>query len=204
VVCSGGEGRAGRGYARRVSALPNSVSEAEYLAAEELSQERAEYVDGYVRAMSGGTAKHSQIGMQIAVSLWNATRMTSCRVHTHDMKLRIETAFRTRYYYPDVMVACESLDDERWETAPCLIVEVLSPSTARFDAMEKLTAYCGIDALKAYVMVDGDGDRVVVHRRVGATWSVENYEPGDVLTLECPVIAVDVAEWLAAPTAPPQ
>jgi Uma2 family endonuclease len=182
-----------------VSAVSSLLSEAEYLAVEELSQERAEFVDGHVRAMSGGTAKHSQISMQIAVSLWNAARTTSCRVHTHDMKLRIDTPFRSRYYYPDVMVACEPLDDERWESSPCLIVEVLSPSTARYDAVEKLTAYCGIEGLKAYV--DGDGDRVAVHRRVGATWSVESYEPGDVLTLECPAISVDVAEWLAAPSA---
>jgi Uma2 family endonuclease len=174
------------------------LTEADYLAVEQVSQERAEYVDGYIRTMSGGTSNHNELAQRVNVSLWNVTRSTSCRVRTHDMKLRIETAFGVRHYYPDVMVSCELLDDQRWETAPCLIVEVLSPSTARFDAVEKLVAYCGIDSLKAYVMVDGEGERVVVHRRVGLGWTVENYLRGDILTLECPVIAVDVAEWLLA------
>jgi Uma2 family endonuclease len=183
-------------YPGRVSALTSFVTEAEYLAVEQISQERAEYVDGYVRAMSGGTSNHNELAQRVNVSLWNVTRATSCRVRTHDMKLRIETAFGVRHYYPDVMVSCEPLDDQRWETAPCLIVEVLSPSTARFDAVEKLVAYCGIESLKAYAMVDGEGERVVVHRRAGTGWTVENYLRGDVLTLECPVLALDVAEWL--------
>jgi Uma2 family endonuclease len=185
-------------YPGRVSAFTSFVTEAEYLSVEQISQQRAEYVDGYVRAMSGGTSNHNELALQVAVSLWNVTRTTSCRVRTHDMKLRIESAFGVRHYYPDVMVSCEPLDDQRWETAPCLIVEVLSPSTARYDAVEKLVAYCGIESLKAYVMVDGEGERVVVHRRAGIGWTVENYRRGDVLMLECPVLAVDVGEWLLA------
>jgi Uma2 family endonuclease len=179
-----------------MSALPSYVSEAEYLAIEELSDDRAEYVDGYIRAMSGGTTNHSQLAGQAYVALWNATRATGCRVHTHDVKLRIATGARLRLYYPDVMVACAPSDENRWETEPCLVVEVLSPSTARFDAVEKLTAYLSIASLKAYVMVDGEGGRLVVHHRDGENWRVASYERGDELTLTCPVLTARAEDWL--------
>jgi Uma2 family endonuclease len=190
-----GSGR-GAGYRGSMSALQALVSEVEYLASDETSRERSEYVDGYVRSISGGTIDHSRLAQQVNVALWNATEGTSCRVHTHDVKLRISAGARLRYYYPDVMVACEPSDDNRWEERPCLIVEVLSPSTARFDAVEKLTVYCTIDSLKAYVIVDGEGQRLAVHRRVGETWRVESYERGEELELDCPKIKVLADHWL--------
>jgi Uma2 family endonuclease len=185
-----------------MSALPPYVSEAEYLALDERSDDRSEFVDGHIRMMSGGTTSHSALAGQVYVALWNATRTTACRVHTHDVNLRIDTGSRLRFYYPDVMVACEPSDESRWETEPCLVVEVLSPFTARFDAVEKLTAYLSIPSLKAYVMVDGQGGRLVVHHRDGDNWRVASFERGDELVLSCPELAVRAGDWL--PLEPPE
>jgi Uma2 family endonuclease len=183
-----------------MSAMPSHVTEEEYLAFEELTDDRCEYVDGYIRAMSGGTTNHSALAQQINVALWNATRNSQCRVHTHDVKLRVETGNRLRLYYPDVMVACKPSDENRWEAEPCLLVEVLSPSTARFDAVEKLTAYLSIPSLEAYVMVDGEGERLVVHHRDGDNWRVQSYECGDDLSLTCPQLTVRADDWLPVPS----
>ncbi len=44
------------------------------------------------------------------------------------MKVRVEQ--NDAFYYPDVMVACDPQDTESlYKRFPCLIVEVLSPST---------------------------------------------------------------------------
>ena len=51
-------------------------------------------------------------------------------------------------YRPDVMVACGSEPaDERIEVAPCLVIEVLSPSTEAIDRREKLLVYKGMSTL---------------------------------------------------------
>jgi Uma2 family endonuclease len=176
------------------------MSEPEYLRLEEVAGERSEYVDGYLRAMSGGTLDHGRVAMQAAVTLWNATLSSPCRVNTHDVKLRIETRQHVRFYYPDVMVACRPKVDDRWEAEPCLLIEVLSPSTQRTDVVEKLTAYCQIPSLEAYIVIDYEGGNLVVHRRVGTMWALEGYGRGDQFDLACPSVTISVDDWLLEPT----
>ena len=59
--------------------------------------------------------------------------------------------------YPDVLIACGDLDDMRTvlET-PVVVVEVLSPSTARLDDTRKRWAYATIPSLRHYVLVGQD------------------------------------------------
>jgi Uma2 family endonuclease len=73
------------------------------------------------------------------------------------VKLRVEDVI----YYPDVMVACSAEDDDPLvENAPCLVVEVASPSTKSIDRREKMLAYRSIPTLRAYLIVAQD-DRCV-------------------------------------------
>jgi Uma2 family endonuclease len=174
------------------------MSEADYLVAEERSPVRSEFIDGFVRAMSGGTLSHSRVVTAAASDLYRAGQTHGCRVHTHDVKLKISSSRRSRYYYPDVMVACQESVDERWETDPCLLIEVLSPSTTRTDVVEKLNAYCDIASLEAYIVIDHQGGELVVHRRTGSAWALEGYQRGDSFALSCPPMTVDVNDWLAA------
>jgi Uma2 family endonuclease len=94
------------------------------------------------------------------------------------------------------MVACRPRVDDRWETEPCLLVEVLSPSTHCEGIVEKLTAYCSIESLEAYILIDHESGDIGVHRRVGATWAVEGYQRGDSFALSCPPMTVNVDDWL--------
>src|SRR6185503_7069483 len=107
----------------------------EYFELEERSPIRHEYVDGEVYAMTGVTRRHSRIAGNVFAHAWAAARGGPCRVHVNDLKVRIGDII----YYPDVMVACGAEPaDARIEIAPCLLVEVLSPSTERVDRHEKL------------------------------------------------------------------
>ena len=64
-------------------------------------------------------------------------------------------------YYPDVMVGCgPEPTDERIEDAPCLVVEVLSPSTERTDRHEKLSTYKRVPNLGAYLILAQEERRV--------------------------------------------
>ncbi len=68
--------------------------------------------------------------------------------------------------YPYVQVDCDPSDTEPlFITRPCVVVEVLSPSTSSIDLREKLLVYHGIESLRAYIIVFQDQRRVVEHYR---------------------------------------
>ena len=129
----------------------------EYFAFEERSPIRHEYVDGEVYAMSGVTRRHSAIVGNVHARVHAAARSAPCRIHVAEVKLHLGRII----YYPDVMAACgPGPADERIEDAPCLVVEVLSPSTERTDRHEKLDAYKRIPSLGAYLIISQEERRV--------------------------------------------
>jgi Uma2 family endonuclease len=123
----------------------------EYLELEEASAIRHEYVAGDVHAMTGVTRRHSRIAGNVFAHVWGAARGTTCRVHASELKLHVGDAL----YYPDVMAACgPEPADARIENAPCLLVEVTSPSTESVDRREKLMVYKRLPGLRDYLIID--------------------------------------------------
>lgn len=122
----------------------------EYLALEERSPVKHEYVAGEVFAMSGATTRHNLITLNIAAVLRGAARARGCRVFASDVKLRA----RDRVYYPDVIVACgQAARVDLIVEEPSVVVEVTSPSTRATDRREKLETYRRIPSLQAYLIV---------------------------------------------------
>ena len=91
-----------------------------------------EFIDGSVLATAGADYPHSTVTMNVAGVLHNHRSGMGCRVHTSDMRVRIEAS--TTWVYPDIAVVCgkpELLETRpRTLVNPLLLVEVLSPSTA--------------------------------------------------------------------------
>lgn len=139
------------------------LSVEEYLRLEESSTVKHEYVGGEIHAMSGVTKRHARIAGNIYARLWNAARGGPCRIYTNDVKVR---AADDVIYYPDVMVACGEDDgDPLVENDPCLVVEVVSPSSKITDRREKLLVYKRIPGLRAYIIVDQERRHVERHWR---------------------------------------
>jgi Uma2 family endonuclease len=173
----------------------------EFLAFEEASPTKHELVAGYVfdwnggeiRGLAGATERHNRIAGNIFGHLWNAARGGSCRVYGSDMRLRVSNASS---YYPDVQVVCDPTDtDQQFTSRPCLIVEVLSPSTASVDRREKLLEYQSLVSLRAYLIVWTNERRCLLHRRDEEQgWSSAFHGPtGDVL-LACPELRLSLDE----------
>ena len=138
----------------------------EYLAFEETSPVRHEFVAGQVFAMTGGTIRHNLIALNVAASLRSAARAGSCRVLVNDVKVLVDD--RT-IYYPDVLVTCAPVDGRAVLVhEPCLVFEVTSPSTRTTDLREKLGGYQRIPSLRAYLVVEQD------RRSVERHWSDED------------------------------
>jgi Uma2 family endonuclease len=161
----------------------------EYFDFEERSPIRHEYVDGEVYAMSGATRRHSAIAGNIFVRLRTGARADQCRVHMSEVKLHLGRVI----YCPDVMVACgPEPADERIEDAPCLVVEVLSPSTERIDRHEKLSNYKTLSSLGTYLIVAQEERRVDRHwRDTSGHWRHEVFADRGVVPLPCDLAGVD-------------
>lgn len=54
-----------------------------------------------------------------------------------------------------------------YEEAPCLVVEVLSPSTEGIDRREKLGRYLTLPSLEGYLLVNARERRVELYRKEG-------------------------------------
>ena len=169
------------------------LDEREYLARETGAAERHEYVAGVAYAMAGAGERHNRIAGNVYAALRAAARGTGCGAYMSDMKLRI--AGGRAYYYPDVMLSCEPATPETiFKDAPCVVAEVLSPSTAAVDLREKLQAYNAIESLRYYLLVDSE--RVSVSYRVRAAngeWLATTLDAGERLEIECGPVRASLA-----------
>ncbi|MBI4503615.1 MAG: Uma2 family endonuclease [Gemmatimonadetes bacterium] len=135
----------------------------EYLAFEEKSPLRHEYVAGEVYVMVGGTTRHNLITLNLTRHLHQPARSRGCRVFATDVKLR---AAADRIYYPDIILACgKAADVERIVQEPALVAEVTSPSTRATDRREKLDAYQRIPSLRTYLVVEQRRRQVFAYTR---------------------------------------
>ncbi|MFA7241938.1 MAG: Uma2 family endonuclease [Sulfuricellaceae bacterium] len=142
-----------------------------------------EYVNGRVYAMTGASRWHNRVAGNFFLLLALHLKGSRCEVFQSDMKVGIQTLGDTRYYYPDVQVTCEEETASHVNTSPCLIIEVLSDSTARRDRTEKLAGYRLIPTLQEYVLCSQDSPMVEIYRR-RTEWQVERYLSGQSFMLE--------------------
>jgi Uma2 family endonuclease len=173
------------------------VSIDEYLAGEESSPIRHEYVRGYAYAMAGASKAHNEICLNLAELLRGSLRGSRCRTSMADVKLRPHFDDEV-FYYPDLMVTCDPRDSHPlFNRFPKLIVEVASETTESIDRREKLLEYLRIETLEEYLLVAQDWIEVTVFRRANE-WKAEVYsKPTDEIVLKSVNLTVKVAAVFA-------
>ncbi|MEL7330939.1 MAG: Uma2 family endonuclease [Cyanobacteria bacterium J06560_2] len=148
----------------------------EYLAFEEASDVKHEYVNGEVYAMSGSTDDHNTIAQNVQVALRTHLKGSGRKVYISDVKVQPPAS---NYYYPDVFVTCDPIDreDSLSKQFPQLIVEVLSKSTEAKDRGDKFIDYQRFESLEEYVLINTKYKRVEVFRRSnGGLWVLQVYQ----------------------------
>jgi Uma2 family endonuclease len=186
------------------------VTPRQYLVREQRAEYKTEYNDGELVAMAGASRRHSLIASRLLAALSAQLRGTGCEVHGSDMKVKADEG--QRYVYPDLSVVCgRPAFEGRSEDVllnPTLVVEVLSPSTARNDRGWKLEAYQRLSSLREVVLLWQDAPVAEVFRRdAGGGW--EAFLPirgeGALLRLEsigCVVSLAALYDGLPAPHEP--
>jgi Uma2 family endonuclease len=160
------------------------MSAAAYLDWEAQQPLKYEYLEGEVYAMTGGTLPHNDIAVNLTTLLKPALQGKGCKVRMSDAK--VEIAAGNSYFYPDVVVSCDERDRRAVKAMqyPCLMIEVLSPSTEAYDRGEKFRRYRQISTLQDYVLVDAEKMGVeCYHRNERGKWELTAYS-SDELTGE--------------------
>jgi Uma2 family endonuclease len=165
--------------------------------------------EGEVLAMAGGSHHHVLIGSNLVGELRNRLKGTGCRAYT-DLRIRIPR--KTLYTYPDGTIVCGEHQFDQHSSAgatltnPRVIIEVLSPSTERFDRGDKFALYREIPSLAEYVLVSQLHPRVeTFFRRDDGGWSFRSFDGlKAVLTLQAVKIGLPLTEIFSGVEFPPE
>ncbi len=178
------------------------MSYEEYLAWESTQETRHEYFNGEAIAKAGGTRNHNRVALNFFKVLDNGLADRTCEVYIADVKVQVEPS--RKYFYPDVVVTCDQRDTEaQLVLFPCLIIEVLSPSTEAYESLSetlrergfKFSQYRKFDSLQEYVLVQVEQPIVeVFQRNQDGKWLFSEYGLSDRLFLKSVNLEIAVSD----------
>jgi Uma2 family endonuclease len=140
----------------------------EYRRFEEATDAKHEYIDGEILAMAGGTPEPAALAAAVIAEVSRQLAGGPCTIFSSDLRVRIRDSGVATY--PDATVICGELErdpeDPKAAANPMVLIEVLSDSTAAYDAGEKFAHYSRISTLREYVLVSHRERRIEVRWRV--------------------------------------
>jgi Uma2 family endonuclease len=155
-------------------------TEEEYLEMERVALDKHEYYQGEIFAMAGAGNRHNIIFRNLYVDLGYKSKGKSCRPYGSDLRVHIPE--NSLYTYPDISFFCGDLGDYLHKgddnfVGPVMIIEILSPSTKRYDRGQKFELYKDIPVLKEYILVDSESIYVEAFRKdEQRSWQAEVYD----------------------------
>jgi Uma2 family endonuclease len=166
----------------------------EYFELENSSEDKFEFENGEVFAMSGGSLPHNLIGGNVITALNNMLADKDCIVLGSDMKTAIDLA--ESYVYPDAQVICGKVEyaEGRNEIVknPLLVVEVLSDSTERYDRGKKFKKYQTLSPFREYVLISQTEPLVETFVRQDENHWLYTFTEGMEAVLQLPSIGVAI------------
>ena len=157
----------------------------EFLEWEAQQELRYEFVDGRISAIISESVEHDRIAANFGSLLQAHLQSTVCRVF--DAKVKVQTLESNAFCYPDLSVSGNVQDRSanNFITHPCLIVEVVLPSSEIYDRGEKFGLYRQAATLEEYALVSTNKIGLDVYRRhTLGNWELSSYESGNVVELK--------------------
>ena len=143
----------------QLSNLEQKYSYADYLTWNE--NERWEILDGVPRMQATPSRVHQKVLMELSTQIHNYLKGKTCEVYPAPFSVRLDLEKNDKdiknVVEPDITIICDSskLDKRGCKGSPEMIIEILSPSTAKLDKIIKLNKYeqAGV---KEYWIVEPD------------------------------------------------
>ena len=150
--------------------------------------ERWELIDGVPYAMAPPSRFHQSICGNLGGQLWQFLKGKPCKVYNAPIGVRLNAAASDNtVLQPDIVVVCDhsKLDSAGIIGAPDMVVEVLSPSTARRDRLDKLLEYQKA-GVREYWIVDPETRTLSAHLLENGKYTIYAY--GDTATVAVSVL----------------
>jgi Uma2 family endonuclease len=128
------------------------------------------------------------LGVRIGRLLGNQLDTKGCFVYSSDVKIKVPEM--PPYRYADISALCgkpiyEELVNQKLLVNPTLIVEILSPTTEKYDRDLKFKAYKSIESLREYLLISQVEKLVVLYTKYNEKfWFQSEYVAGESLKLE--------------------
>jgi len=116
-----------------------------------LDDKRRELINGFIHLMSAPMRRHARVSVKLVQRIGSFIEMKKGKCHVYnapfDVRLPIHGSTDDDKIYdvvqPDICVVCDlsKLDDKGCIGAPELVVEILSPSTLKYDWNYKFNLY---------------------------------------------------------------
>jgi len=141
------------------------ISVEQYLEMDREAELKSEYHDGEMFPMVAGSLEHAAIGPKFAAEVLRRLP-AGCQLFQAPLRVRVTA---TKYFYPDFSIVCgkPTLTDEHNDTLtnPKVIVEILSPSTADYDAGGKFRLYRELPSFEEYVLISQEVQMVEIFEK---------------------------------------
>ena len=111
-----------------------------------LDDKRRELYNGFIRMMTPSPAmKHQSVLSELHGTFWHYLKKTDCKVFPAPFDVRLPNKNKEilTVLQPDLTIVCnsEKLDIKGCIGAPDMVIEIISPSTAKKDVEEKYEIY---------------------------------------------------------------
>lgn len=138
--------------------MKTKLTAREYLAIESRAEFKSEFFNGEILTMAQNNLRHNFLRQNLSGEIGLRLKGSPCRSVSSSQRVLVD---RTGLYtYPDLLIVCGpfELDPENSHTItnPTAIVEVLSPSTEKYDRGAKFRNYQQILSLNEYILVAQD------------------------------------------------
>ncbi len=141
-----------------------------YIEIESNAANKHEFYHGLVYAMAGSTNSHLILCSAAQFQLSRLLAKRNCYVLS---EARVVTPNSVASFYADVSVHCDQVLPLKGlaTKSPTIVVEVLSPSTRKFDLNAKRNEYFRIPSLRHYLLIDSETPAVLLYTRdANQTW----------------------------------
>jgi Uma2 family endonuclease len=140
---------------------------------------RYELYEGKAIMMAAPMRLHQAILMEISSQMHIFLKGKPCEVYPAPFGVRLFPKKNNSdkfYFEPDIVVVCDpsKLDDRGCNGAPDLVVEILSPSTVKYDLLYKFNKYLEA-GVREYWIVDPDEKTLDVYLLEGNRYVFSNY-----------------------------
>jgi len=157
---------------------------------------RAELIDGHIYMMATPSTRHQAVSRNIAGQLFNHLIGKKCKMYFSPFAVRLS---KDTEIQPDLVVICDpkKLTNRGCNGAPDLVIEILSPSTARHDRYTKFMLYMKA-GVPEYWIVDPTDNAITAYRLTENGYHTTVFTNTDTATINAlPGFEMDLAAVFA-------